>query len=302
MTVISINVSIGIDHHGSVAPADSILRDRYDHRSLIRKIIDFSLSIFRQIEYSLTVLYHRLFLSNPQSCGQQIKWKSDSQGLVVLLHGLRNAPAAWYSQIGILQHHEKIDVFAPTVPKRGMCSLEEAATPILPTLLDYIQKNPDKPLCILGVSNGSRIATWLEIKLRNQASQTPIMVSTIAGVHLGSRRINLLERLGVAKWLYPNELREELKYDSDKARELLGQLSSPLPVGCAARYYEFFATTEDISVPDLDSSLPEINKGERSYIVHGHSHDSIVTAVAEQQIASCIRWITKLHDPIDKLD
>lgn len=289
------DISIRLDQQGSVATADSILRERYDHRSLIRKIVDFSISIFRQIGYSLTVFYHRLFLSNPQSCGQQIEWESDSQGLVVLLHGLRNAPAAWYSQTGILQHHEKIDIFAPTVPKRGMCSLEEAATPILPTLLDYIQKNPGKPLCILGVSNGSRIATWLEIKLRDSASQTPVMVSTIAGVHLGSRRMNLLERLGLAKWFYPTALREELTYGSDKARELLGQLSSPLPVGCAARNYEFFASTEDISVPDLDSSLPTINKGEHSYIVHAHSHDSIVTAVAEQQIASCVHWITRPH-------
>ena len=293
MIVRSIDVSICLDQQSSVATADKILRDRYHHRPAIRKIGDLIISIFRQIRYSLIVLYHRFFLSNPQSCGQKIEWKSDSQGLVVLLHGLRNAPAAWYSQLGILQQHRKIDVFAPTVPKRGMCSLEEAATPILPTLLDYIEKNPGKLLCILGVSNGSRIATWLEIKLRDRASQTPVMVSTIAGVHLGSRRMNLLEKLGLAKWFYPDSLREELKYGSDKARELLGQLSSPLPVGCAARNYEFFASTDDLSVPDLDSSLPAINKGKHSYIVHGHSHDSIVTAVADQQIASCVHWITR---------
>jgi pimeloyl-ACP methyl ester carboxylesterase len=291
MTVRSINASICLDQQSSVATADRILRERYDHRPAIRKIIDFIISVFRQIRYSLSVRYHRLFLSNPQSCGRKIEWKSDSQGLVVLLHGLRNAPAAWYSQLGILQQHRRIDVFAPTVPKRGMCSLEEAAAPILATLLDYIQNNPGKPLSVLGVSNGSRIATWLEVKLRDRASQTPVMVSTIAGVHFGSRQMNLLEKLRLAKWFYPDSLREELKYGSDKAKELLSQLSSPLPVDCAARNYEFFASTEDISVPDLDSSLPTINKGERSYIVHGHSHDSIVTAVAKQQIASCVRWM-----------
>lgn len=293
MEISCIDASICLDQQDSVATADSILRDQYDHRSLIMKVVDFSISIFRQIEYSLTVFYHRLFLSNSHSCGQQIEWKSDSEGLVVLLHGLRNSPAAWYSQVGILQRHEKIDVFAPTVPKRGMCSLEEAAIPILPTLLDYIEKNPTKPICILGVSNGSRIATWLDIKLRDAAPRTPVMVSTIAGVHFGSRRMNLLESLWLAKWFYPNALREELKYGSDKAKELLDQLSFPLPVGCAARNYEFFATTEDMSVPDLDSSLPKINKGERYFIFHGHSHDSIVTAVAKQQIASCVDWITR---------
>lgn len=293
MTARLINSSIGMAiPQSSVDTADGILRSRYDHRPLIRKIVDFTISIFRQIGYSLAVLSHRL-LSSPQSCGQKIEWKPDSQGLVVLLHGLRNAPAAWYSQLGILKQHKQIDVFAPTVPKRGLCSLEEAAIPILPTLLDYIEKNPGKPLCILGVSNGSRIATWLEVQLRSSAFQTPVMVSTIAGVHFGSRQMNLLEKLRLAKLFYPDSLRKELAYGSDKARELLGRLSAPLPVGCAPRNYEFFATTEDISVPDLDSSLPCINQGESSYIVHGHSHDSIVSAVAEQQIASCVRWMTK---------
>jgi hypothetical protein len=80
------------------------------------------------------------------------------------------------------------------------------------------------------------------------------MVSPIAGVHFGSRRMSLLEKLGLAKLFYPDALRE-LKYSSDKARELLGELSSPLPDGCAARDYEFFASTDDLSVPDLDSSL-----------------------------------------------
>lgn len=287
MTVKSVDASIA-----TATPSYRPVHQTFcDHRPLIRKIVDFTISIFRQSRYSLTFLYHRLFFSSPQSCGQKIEWKADSQGLVVLLHGLRSAPAAWHSQIGILQRHQKIDVFAPTVPKRGMCSLEEAATPILPTLLDYIQKNPGKPLCVLGISNGSRIAAWLEIKLRDRAPQTPVRVSTISGVHLGSRRMNLLEKLGLAKWFYPDALRGELRYGSDKARELLGRLSSPLPAGCAARDYEFFASTDDLSVPDLDSSAPTINKGERSYIVHGHSHDSIVTAVAEQQIAACVGWI-----------
>ena len=103
--------------------------------------------------------------------------------------------------------------------------------------------------------------------------------------------MDLLEMLGLAKWFYPGDLLQELKYGSEKARELLGLLASPFPADCAARDYEFFASTDDLSVPDLDSSLPTIDKGERFYVVHGHRHDSIVTAVAQQQIASCVRWM-----------
>jgi hypothetical protein len=276
-----------------VEARDFLLRAQYDRRSSTRKIIDFSLSLFRQIQYSFFVWYQRVFILDAPSLGQSREWNSESQGLVVLLHGLRNSPAAWYSQLMLLKKYDQIDVLAPSIHRRGMCSLEKAAQPLLPTLLEYIEKHPTKPLCLLGVSNGSRVAAWLEIQLRKFAPQTPVKVSTIAGVHFGSSRMNLLEGLGLAKWFYPKELCHELKYGSEKASELLEQLSLPLPENCALRGYEFFATTEDLSVPDLDSSLPLLDKGERYCVIHGQSHDSIVSAVAERQISACIEWLEK---------
>jgi len=275
--------------------SDASLRSQYDQRSYPSKAASLVTSLFRQALYSLTVFYHRMTMTNRQYCGQPIQWSSNSQGLVVLLHGLRNDPAAWYSQLSLLKREKDIDVFAPVVPERGMCSLDEAATPVLPTLLDYIEKNPEKPVCILGVSNGSRVATWLETKLRAREPCTPIMVSTIAGVHLGSSRMDLLIRLGLARYFYPSSLQEELKYKSETAINLLNQVRHPLLDNCAPRKYEFYATTEDLSVPDLDSSLPEIGKGEHCHVVHGQSHDSIVQAVALKQISSCLAWIRTPH-------
>jgi hypothetical protein len=220
-----------------------------------------------------------------------MEWKKDSQGLVVLIHGLRNSPAAWNTQLSYLRKYHQIDVFAPTVPHKGMCSLEEAAMPILPKVLDYVEKHPGKPVCLLGVSNGGRIVLWLDPQLRQKAPNTPVKISNIAGVHFGSRRMNLLENIGLAKRFYPEALRQELQYGSSKAKELLQQVASSLPDRCAPRNYEFYATTEDLSVPDLDSTLPQINKGESHHVVHGHSHDSIVGAVAERQINSCVQWM-----------
>lgn len=267
------------------------LQAQGDNRPCALKALHLIASLFRQVVYSVTVAYNKATLKNRQFCGQPIEWSKKSEGLVVLLHGLRNDPAAWHSQLALLAKEKKIDVFAPVVPQRGMCSLYEAALPILPTLLDYIEKNPEKPVCLLGVSNGSRIATWLETSLRQNSPSTPVMVSTIAGVHLGSSRMNLLDRCGLARFFYPEALRRELMYSSKEALDLLYQLRSPLSPNTAPRKYEFYATTEDLSVPDLDSSLPKIDKGERCYLVHGQSHDSIVSAVARQQISSCLNWI-----------
>jgi len=220
-----------------------------------------------------------------------IEWQKESRGLVVLVHGLRSFPAAWFSQIKLLKRYPKVDLFVPSVTKQGMCSLEEAADPILKTLQDYAAKNPGRPISVLGVSNGSRIATWLDVKMRKYFPKTPMRISTIAGVHFGSSQMNLMKRLGVAKWLYPVSLREELAYGSKKAKELLAKVSTPLPRKCALRSFEFFATTEDLLIPDNESSLPELGLGEKRYLLHGHSHDSIVTAVAESQIKGLISWM-----------
>lgn len=259
------------------------------HRPFWRKTVDLIISVFREIRYLFSFLYHRLTIT-PHPCGQKMQWKEGSQGLVALFHGLRTHPAAWSAQLSLLKNHNKVDVFAPLVPQKGMCSLNDAATPILPTLLDYAEKNPGKPICLIGASNGGRIAAELEIRMREKSPQTPIKISTIAGVHFGSQRMNLLEKIGLAKWFYPLALRQELQYGSDTAKSLVNRLKAPLPTGCAPRSHEFYATTEDLSIPDLDSCLPPI-PGAKFHILHGHSHDSIVTEVAQHQINSCTKWI-----------
>lgn len=270
---------------------DKNMRTLYDHRSYASMTVHAVMSLFRQVQYTLTVLYHRISAHYPAPSLRNVVWKQGSQGLVVLLHGLRNDPAAWFSQIDLLRKHSQIEVFAPVVPNRGMCSLEEAAQPVLPAIEQYARENPGKPICLLGVSNGSRVATWSETQLRQSAPQSPVLVSTIAGVHKGSKRMNLLEYLGLAKYFYPQVLQEELAYNSETSSTLLNRVKAPLPAGCAERYYEFYATTEDVSVPDLDSSLPFIEKQEHWYLLHGHSHDSIVTAIAGEQIKHCTDWI-----------
>lgn len=263
-----------------------------DNRSPLQKVVHLVVSLFRQAKYSLAVFYHRHFCSNP-TLGPRTEWKAGSEGLVVLIHGLNNSSSSWYSQLSLLSQHDKIDVFAPEVFKRGRCSLDEAVDSILPPILDYTRKNPKKPVCLLGTSNGGRITAQVETVFRQKSPSTPIMVSNIAGVHFGSQRMNLLEKLGLGKWLYPAVLRQELQYGSPKAKELLSQINEPLPDGCAARAYEFYATTEDLTI-DLDSSLPKIINLERKYhMIHAHSHGSIVTGVAERQIHSCCQWIKR---------
>ncbi len=272
--------------------ADAVLRIQYDKRPYWKQTVDFIVSLYRQALFSLAFLYRRVFSSNPQYCGQKIEWQSKSQGLVAFFHGICSDPVIWDEQRSLLHSHPEIDVFAPVVPNRGLCSLEEAVSPILPTILDYARKFPENPICLAGHSNGSRIATSLETELRRDAPQTPVMVSTIAGVHFGSSRMNFMENWGLAKYFYPYDFQKELKYGSPRAIELLEKVKAPLLDGTAPRFYQCFAATEDVLVPDLDSSLPRLDKGESFCVVHAHSHDSIVAAVAEQQVQACCQWIS----------
>jgi hypothetical protein len=118
-------------------------------------------------------------------------------------------------------------------------------------------------------------------------------VSTIAGIHLGSSIVNRLNWLHLSGCFLNLSVQKEFPYQSEKAKELLASVREPLQDGVAARSYEFYASPEDLIVPNLDSSLPYLGKGEVHRIIPGHGHCSLFGAVAEEQIASCVDWINQ---------
>ncbi len=271
--------------------SDRLYRE-YDHRPLFKKLYDFAISLFRELHFVSSIPYleylSAFLLNHPI---KKVDWSHKSDTLFVLVHGLRGHPSVWEAHVNLIKTHPKFDVFAPFVPFQGNCSLEEAATPILPNILAYTKTHPGNPICLLGVSNGSRIVTWLETELREKAPTTAVKVSTIAGVHFGSSVITLLEQFGFGRLLFHPAILQELAYGSRKAKELMEKVQKPLPPEVADRDYEFYAATADMHVPNIDSSLPILNRGEHFHLIHGHGHNSIVAAIAKQQIDSCLKWI-----------
>lgn len=260
-------------------------------RGGLQKVADFFLSCLKEVCYASATRYHRT-AGTFASFETPLKWKENSRGLFVFVHGLRSDPAAWHVQLALLESKEDYDIFAPVIQDRGLCSLDEAAGPLLQPILDYTQKHLSKPICLLGTSNGGRIVSWLEVQCRAAAPETPIKVSIVAGVLFGSKQMDRLDRWGVSSFLYPENLKKELKFGSEKAQELLESIDAPQSENCADRSYEFFATTEDLLVPEFKSSIPELKTVNYSgHIIHGESHGSIVSAVARQQIDECITWM-----------
>jgi alpha-beta hydrolase superfamily lysophospholipase len=218
--------------------------------------------------------------------------KSQPSGLIVLIHGLRGSREIWHTQLNLLKSYN-YDIYVPIVPHQGLCSLQEASTPILDYIINYINIHPRIPICILGVSNGGRIALYLDLQLRSKFPKTPVFISNIASPHNGSSRMNLLIKLHLANFFYPQILQEELLPNSETNMKLMLNIQSPTK---APRQYEFYGTTTDLHIPELESTLPQIpNHNTTHYVLYGHSHNSIVHAAAENQIRNCVQWISKYN-------
>ena len=265
-----------------------------DTRSRLKKVVDFVLSLLRNLTFSCSRL--------PSLCSDKIKpspkyctaakdspqWKEDSEGLYLLVHGLKGHPSAWDGHLKRLKKaHPEADIRLPKVPFAGNCPLEKCADPLLDLVRDYIVSNPGKPVCLIGLSNGARIVSHIEINLRRYP--TPIKVSTIAGALYGSRTMDLLHKYRLSKYLFNPELVEELRYGSKKARTLLDKMRQD--TASAERDYEFYSSTEDSVIAPYTAALPVLGKGEKHYVCHAENHNSIVDAVAKQQIASCVTWM-----------
>lgn len=272
------------------------ISQRFDKRTFLTKKKDILLSIAREALFIFKAIWYRLtFKEQPfHQLNQKITWKTNSQGLIVLLNGLSGHPGDLTDHSNDLKHHNTIDLFVPPIPKKGYCTLKEATQPLFKQILDYARLHPTRPICLIGFSNGGRLATDIDLMLRKESPTTPVKVSTVAAVHYGSSMINHLNRLYLANLIVTKPITEELAFGSQQAQNILKELSEPLQPGMV-RDYEFIATTEDTLVP-LTSSLPQIGHGAKHIVMHGHAHCHLIKAAWPTQKASCFSFIKSTNE------
>jgi hypothetical protein len=217
-------------------------------------------------------------------------WKKGNRGLYVAIHGLNGRPNIWHHQLAILQKHQSdFEIRVPYVPQKGNCFLDMAVAPIEAMVRDYINQHPGQPVCLMGVSNGARIALELEVRLRN--TNAPIKISSVAGALFGTMQINLLHMLGLATFLYKPVLVNEMFYLSHTSFRLFNRVAEALPQN-AERAYEFYASPDDFQIKPYTGSLPVLSgKDVKYFLVPGENHNSIVARVCSIQIQSCINWM-----------
>lgn len=269
-----------------------LLADIYvEERWYVRQINDNCWALIREIHYVVQLVYYRVIARRGyDDPGVQKIWTAESKGLCVLVHGLSGHPSIWEPQLERLREEKNIDLFVPYVPLGGNGEIEEVARPILERVKEYANKNPGRPICFMGVSNGGRICTYSETELR-KVSSAPVRVSTIAAVHFGTSRMDWVRWFGLRLGYNPVVVKD-LCFGSDKAKEILLKVAE---VADAPREYEFFATTEDTQVPEIVSAIPDVGSYKCTrHIVHGYGHNSIVAGVAHHQIDSWKMWMQKV--------
>lgn len=278
-----------------------------NRRSLIRRIVDSVLSIFREIGSLLKERHPCAMLSNfiafwrgdhrYDDLSKPKAWKENSEGLYVMVAGLKASPAIWEEhRVQLNREKPHCDTLIPYVPKEGNCCLEESADPILNKIIEYSNKNPGKPICIMGASNGGRIAHYLETELREKKPGCKVIISTIAGVHYGSQRMELINNSAIIRYvlgLCP-EVCRELSFGSEKAKSLLDRVNQPIEP--SQRRYSYFATTEDLLATHNGTSLPLTKHRCIHQIVHGEGHTSIISRVRDYQLNQAYEWMSKDMD------
>lgn len=248
-------------------------RTYFERRSFVRKAIDRTFMFSRECRETIkTALFKRGIRSRNYFFNLQDEpvYKANSSGLWVMIHGLNGHPGQWAEYADqVVKDLPQADLLVPFVYKLGNCSVKEAADPIVEKIKNYILQHPQKPIALLGVSNGARIVSYIELALRDQP--TPITVTTVAGAHLGSMMMDVAKRLRV----FQANLREELSFASGTTVNQVRKSQEPL-LGDVVREMTMIMTTEETLIQPFISELAVFGQGEKHAFVHGEGHNSVV--------------------------
>jgi triacylglycerol esterase/lipase EstA (alpha/beta hydrolase family) len=259
-------------------------------------IADYSRARSKLMSAVHTLYYHKITdtpahllpdTSNPT-------FSTDKEGLIVYIHGLGSNPKIGryvYGKEIQKQAPNRYNIWVPDVVKKGNCSLEEAANPILAVVRKYIEDNPGKPVQLIGHSNGGRIAAYIETHTRDM--NVNMRVTGIAGVFKGTDAVAIGKILGLATLFLSSTLTDELQTNSPLSKELIRDMRQKIENG--SRTYTFYATVDDIAIPNYYSCIPKIDQNEEYVVKKGCSHNSIQHAVLQEEIKKVIDFMNTFY-------
>lgn len=267
----------------------------YKGLPLWEKIVDVACQIFNAIVFFVAVMLPHFCIylfCRSESYVDPVQvdygWKESNTGLFLFITGLKGHPvwAAPYLE-QIKNDRPNVEVRIPFIPHGGNCNLDEATLPILGMVKDYIEKHPGKPICIIGTSNGARIAAKIETLLRSE--NVSIRVTGIAGVFFGTEMMEVLKQINIASIALHPDVVADLSVNSETSRNLIDAMREPEHLG--ERAYEFYAASNDLHIPNFSSCLPLLGRGERHHLLRGWDHMNITEGVRPRELQRAYAWM-----------
>jgi hypothetical protein len=181
---------------------------------------------------------------------------------------------------------------------------DENEAKIFQEIFAWAKNNPFKPIVLMGVSNGSRLAAHLAIMLREAGIENPIKVSCIAGVMFGTTMMNqptwspqnqqrwreaLQSGLPMVGGHHP-EIIKDLSWASDSAKQLIAKIRIAAEQGMD---FEFFVSASDNKVTPPASAFPSKVWNASYYFALDEGHSSIIAASLATQLETCSRFIDR---------
>lgn len=216
-----------------------------------------------------------------------------TKGLILFVHGLKTggkiSNQIQYLEPPVREKFPGYTLFAPQVLNGGNCPLNKATKPILAFVRSYMETNPNKPIVLIGVSNGARIVFNIMNQIDLDSQDT--LVITIAGALYGSPLAKLALNYSCITNLDKRFL-QEMIYGSRTAQKLIktAQLrrNDRLTNVC-------FGTTTDDNLISSRSSFPRL-AGVRTHVFRGESHRSVFRASIPDVIGIMSNWF-QFHAP-----
>lgn len=222
-------------------------------------------------------------------------WSPTSQGLYVIIHGLKGHPMSLGYPISNAIHAAELnyDVIVPKVPRGGNCSLNEAADPILALTENYVRHHAGKPIHIIAASNGCRIASYIETRLRN--ADVHIRITAIVGAYGGSRWVNRLAPL-LSRTVLDPVIVEDLCLNSNTNSQLQADMLETVSQG--SRTYEFYATANDWYIPNIDDCFPSVIADTVIYhpLKEGYDHVSLGYYMYPEILKNSLEWMAQCNN------
>lgn len=210
--------------------------------------------------------------------------------LVVLLHGIHGNVHTLDALFEAFRSYG-VSVCAPRMPSTQLPA-DMCAEMVVCGIANYLQSHPTvSSVALVGLSNGGRVACFVELLLRQTHPHIAVIVISIAAPIWGTTTV---DRYRIGVWLLglSDVVQDHLTFKSPHSMALVDRLSDDVPGHVGRRHYVFIATRHDQLVQPYWAALPVIHKSEHHILLENWGHLSILSYMHDSIIQHVMQFIT----------